>query len=1002
MKIIRAILLLQIFILFYGCSASKEESITIIITEPVVKTDPLPRFNEEFALRKFSFQKQLPGRIDSVVVDSSAERLLFYFDNQFFENPFREETIQGISQDLKDFFEKEYPGYSVRLFARGLPLESLVPNYYRTSVPADKSRNAADPRLLGKPIVKNISSLNNPTKGLSGRNILLWQSHGWYYSNTSKRWEWQRPRLFQTVEDKLPLSFTIPYIIPMLENAGANVFVPRERDIQKNMVILDNDAAANSPAGKVEVKGKKSAWKTGSPGFRVPPDTVFDNSSPFKQGSYLQTISDITGTASVEYIPNIPETGFYSVSVSFNHSVKSSPSVLYTVTHLGGEDEYEVNQRAGGSTWIYLGTFKFGKGVNPFSGKVTVSNKTSQPGEIVSTDAVKFGGGMGYIARDSVLSNRPKYIEAARYWLQFAGMPDTLVYSLNNNTNDYNDDYQSRSEYGNYLFGKPFGPNRKRDSEGLGIPIHSSLAFHTDAGITNSDTVIGTLSIYSSTGADSLAVFPDSVSRFANRDLADILQTQLVEDIAASFSTHWNRRQLRDSRYSEAFRPNFPAVLLELLSHQNFSDIKFATDPRFKFVASRSIYKAFLKFLSAHYGFDYVVQPLPVDHMQISITGDSKFFVSWNPVADPLEPSAKPDYYIVYTRIDSGDFDNGVRIDGNRYVFGSPQPGKIYSFKVTAVNEGGESFPSEILSAALTAKSSKKALIVNAFDRVSGPMYFSGGSYSGFMNIVDEGVPDKVQLDYSGPQYDFVKRSAFNTNDAPGHGASTAANETDIIAGNTFDFTYSHGEALLKNGVSFTSVSDEIFVKPDYNLTEFVMVDLLAGEERTTPGIGTNAHLFSSFHLFDVKTREKITSYLSGKGKLFISGSHIGKELFTVPSDSILTSFATGILRMNNFSPNASSDGQVFPCRSGLLSRGGKLEFNNKISKNIYRVESPDAFYFTKDAEPLLRYSENSFCAAYGYRDKYHLIVMGFPFETVTGTETRTLLMKAILKYLEI
>ncbi|NIT59757.1 MAG: hypothetical protein GWN00_27105, partial [Aliifodinibius sp.] len=54
--------------------------------------------------------------------------------------------------------------------------------------------------------------------GLEGKNIVVAHSHGWYYDNIEKRWEWMRPRLFQTVEDLLPMSFTIPYLIPMLEN----------------------------------------------------------------------------------------------------------------------------------------------------------------------------------------------------------------------------------------------------------------------------------------------------------------------------------------------------------------------------------------------------------------------------------------------------------------------------------------------------------------------------------------------------------------------------------------------------------------------------------------------------------------------------------------------------------------------------------------------------------------------------------------------------------------
>ena len=63
--------------------------------------------------------------------------------------------------------------------------------------------------------------------------------------------------------------------------------------------------------------------------------------------------------------------------------------------------------------------------------------------------------------------------------------------------NDYNDDYQSRGEWVNYLMGAPSGPTVDKSAKGLGIPVDLSFAFHTDAGITANDTVIGTLGIYS-------------------------------------------------------------------------------------------------------------------------------------------------------------------------------------------------------------------------------------------------------------------------------------------------------------------------------------------------------------------------------------------------------------------------------------------------------------------------------------------------------------------------
>lgn len=54
-------------------------------------------------------------------------------------------------------------------------------------------------------------------------------------------WKWQRPNLFGTTEDLYTQTIVIPYLLPMLENAGAVVISPRERNWQKQEVIVDND-----------------------------------------------------------------------------------------------------------------------------------------------------------------------------------------------------------------------------------------------------------------------------------------------------------------------------------------------------------------------------------------------------------------------------------------------------------------------------------------------------------------------------------------------------------------------------------------------------------------------------------------------------------------------------------------------------------------------------------------------------------------------------------------
>ena len=64
----------------------------------------------------------------------------------------------------------------------------------------------------------------------------------------------------------------------------------------------------------------------------------------------------------------------------------------------------------------------------------------------------------------------------------------------------------------------------------------------------------------------------------------------------------WNRA------YYEARVPGVPTMLLELLSHQNFADMRLGHDPRFKFLVSRAVYKGILRYVSSQYDLPYVVR----------------------------------------------------------------------------------------------------------------------------------------------------------------------------------------------------------------------------------------------------------------------------------------------------------------------------------------------------------------------------------------------------------
>jgi hypothetical protein len=940
-----------------------------------------------------------PGtRVDSVRIDDSTRRVEVTLSKEFAYEPFRQNSVGRIYDGVRDFFGDRFRKYTFSVRTLRTPVEELIPNFYRhDSSRYDKSRIPLIRDDRPAAVVTNLNRPAVPLRGLSGRNIVLWHSHGWYFNNRENRWEWQRPRLFQSVEDLGPLSFTLPYLIPMLENAGACVYLPRERDTQTHEVLVDNDAPGRSYAEHTTAPG--FLWTTLSPGF-APAGTYPANVNPFLAGTARWTLTDRLPSAEIRWVPDIPEGGEYAVYISYAATDGNTADARYTLHHKGGTTAFRINQQIGGGTWHHLGHFTFRAGVSPDSGALVLTNESAQPGARLTADAVRFGGGRGVVERNGSTSGRPRFMEGARYNLQFAGMPDTLVYNLNNNLDDYKDDYQSRAEYGNYLVGAPYGPNKNRMAKGLGIPIDLSLAFHTDAGITKNDTTIGTLSIYSVEGADSSLRFPDGVSRLANRDLADIMQTQIVDDIRALFDPQWRRRELRNADYSESVRPNVPAVLLELLSHQNFFDMKFMLDPQFRFAVARAIYKSMLRFLSVPANPGYVVQPLPISHFAAELTLNGDVALRWRPEQDPLEPTAAPDRYTVYTRVGDGGFDNGRLVTEPEAILANITPGTIYSFKVTAVNDGGESFPSEILAVCRAILGKPTVMIVNGFDRVAGPATIETPGFAGFVNLKDAGVPDRVDYNFTGLQHDFDPGSPFRTNDGPGHGASFADDETRLVAGNSFDYPYVHGMSLKSLGYGFVSCSDEAVMDSMVDLRKYPFLDLILGEEKTTPRVrpALDSLYGKRFTAFPVRLREQLVSYTQGGGALLVSGSYVGSDLHaTLPSDSSGLRFARHILKCNWITDHASRTGNVLPAASGFLPAGTSMTFCTELNSRMYAVESPDALAPVKEGTTLLRYAENNFGAATVYRGTYGVVVMGFPFESVIGQEPRDMLMKGLL-----
>lgn len=976
-------------------------------------------------------------KVDTFIVDPVLKNVTLKMNSSFSYLPFRPENTSQYYKLYEDFLKRRFRKYSLTIESMGKEISDLIPNSYRANSAKIDSDRLSKPIQTTFAIVRNISKNMLYSNGLNNRNIALWHSHGWYYENTLDRWEWQRARVFLTVEDLWTMSFVVPYITPMLENSGAHVFLPRERDIQTHEIIIDADGSTKGSSyqetGEIIQDGKEKGF-----GLKVP--FLFEGENPFKMGQCRQLSASKKEDSHVIYTPDIPETGEYSVSISYSQNDQNVTDAHYSVYHSGGKIEFLVNQTIGGSTWVYLGTFRFEKGIHPETGRVELSSQSVETGRFISSDAVRFGGGMGNVVRgkvqdmehlrklrdekgfalDSVnwmpfASQRPRYQEAARYYLQYAGMPDSLVYILNktktdysirgkdsllfanreSGKNDYKDDYQSRGEWVNYLMGAPNGPAANPNVKGLGIPVDLVMAFHTDAGITPDSSIIGSLMIYDTTfGSDS---FPNGQSRWASRDLADMVQSQVVNDIQKLYEPQWTRRGMWNKQYSEAARPKGPTILSEMMSHQNFADMLQAQDPHFKFDVSRAFYKGILKFLAFQNHQEYVVQPLPVDHFQLMLEGKN-IRLKWQAVMDELEVTAVPKSYRIYTRVENGGFDNGREVNVPTIVFSDLKPGVIYSFKITAINDGGESFPSEILSCSLPVDNQKPVLIVNAFDRICGPEAFDNGKQAGFITAEDEGVAYKSDLSFIGKQYDFNRNSAWKDDDAPGFGASYADQETQVAQGNSFDYPLVHGQAFRNNGMAFISISDEAFVEKSWDKNAFSALDIIFGEEKTTRKM--YGLVKKEFSLFTPEMRAAITEYTSGENaRIFISGAYIGTDL-ELCGDTLTKNFAEDVLHYRFMTNHATKSGGFYPVNSVRTDFQSEYNFVQEYNPHIYKVESPDAIEpVGKDARVLFRYKGDNKTAGICFDGSYKTVVLGFPFETVTTDDERTELMGEILNY---
>ncbi|AKS42146.1 golvesin C-terminal-like domain-containing protein [Wenzhouxiangella marina] len=860
--------------------------------------------------RAAGFRSILPEavRLVSAEVDLGRGAVVLELPDAFLDDQLDDVALDRIARWISGLVESVDGLQSLHLQAQrssGGPPRPLT-EFLRVSPVLDKPEPPMAESMLSALVPA--PGQGQPVGALSGASVFLSPGHGWYYSDVLGRWATQRGNTHGLVEDLSNAEAVLQYLVQYLWNAGARVYTVRERDLQTEMVIVDQgDPGYSDSGGWTELSGVGGAY-----------------------GGVQRQVLSVAGpaTASAHFTPTIPEDGFYSVYVWFRPAPSGTTTAAASITihHSGGQTEWTQDQNRDGYTWKHIGRFHFTAGTDPASASVEIHNSTGSNGDWVIADAVRFGGGMGDLPDDQsgTTSGYPRWEESGRYFAGFMGKSDWAA--------------------SNTVSAMPRYAAWEHESWEAGRSVY--VSWHTNA----PDPGRGTSSYaYSSAGFNGPF---DGVP--GGLELRNAIHDQLINDIRAGWDPNWTDRGQFTNFFGEvnpSHNPEMPASLHEIAFHDTLADAVSLKHPRFRNLAARAVYQGIVDFYHDHLeGFENPVHlPEPPQSPGVRALGATRVRLSWQ--ASPHDTGdgllgGPAEGYRVYRSADGKGFDEGLDLGAVTEVELEVAPAVVEYFRVSAYNAGGESFPTRTLAVRTSAEGLPAVLIVDGFDRID----------------------SSANLLRSIPTLGLVERGLLERM-------------------NTFDYVIAHGEAIAAHGRAFDSIDHQQLIDGLIDPSSYHTLVWIAGEESTAD------------RSFDPVEQSRVSEFMDGGGRLFVSGAEIGWDLVAQGNGP---GFFSDQLHAIYDGDDANGYSAVGVAGSAF---GALAAFDFDDGSEVYDVRFPDRISPGPGASLALNYAGTGSGGAAiqfaGGVPERRLIYLGFPFESIVDASVRAQLMALALGFLD-